>query len=65
MNKLLVVSPSPHVHSGESTSRLMYNVVLALIPALAVTLFYFGIGALIVTSISIVSCMVFEFLIQK
>jgi len=43
----------------------MYNVVLALIPALAVTLFYFGIGALVVTSISIVSCLVFEFLIQK
>lgn len=65
MNKLLVVSPSPHVHSGESTPRLMYNVVIALIPALAITLFYFGLGALIVTSISIVSCVVFEFLIQK
>jgi len=65
MNKLLVVSPSPHVHSGDSTPRLMYNVVLALIPALAVTLFYFGLGALIVTAISIVSCLVFEFLIQK
>lgn len=65
MNKLLVVSPSPHVHSGNSTPRLMYNVVLALIPALAVTFFYFGIGALVVTSISILSCLAFEFLIQK
>jgi Na+-translocating ferredoxin:NAD+ oxidoreductase subunit D len=65
MNNLFVVSPSPHVHSGESTSRLMYNVVLALLPALAVTLFYFGLGALIVTGIAIVSCLVFEFLIQK
>jgi electron transport complex protein RnfD len=43
----------------------MYNVVLALLPALAVTLFYFGLGALIVTGIAIVSCLVFEFLIQK
>ena len=65
MSKLLVVSPSPHVHSGESTPRLMYNVVLALIPALAVTVFYFGIGALIVTGISIVSCLLFEYLLQK
>lgn len=65
MNKLFVVSPSPHVHSGNSTPKLMYNVVLALIPALAVTLFYFGIGALIVTLVSIVACLVFEFLIQK
>lgn len=65
MNKLLVVSPSPHVHSGESTPRLMYNVVLAMIPALAVTLFYFGIGAFIITSTSILACLIFEFLIQK
>ena len=65
MNKLLVVSPSPHVHSGESTKRLMYNVVLALVPALGITVYYFGIGALAVTSISIMSCLVFEFLIQK
>ncbi|MDY0197086.1 MAG: RnfABCDGE type electron transport complex subunit D [Tenuifilaceae bacterium] len=65
MNKLLVVSPSPHIHSGNSTPRLMYNVVLALIPALAVTLFYFGIEALVVTSISILTCLAFEFLLQK
>jgi electron transport complex protein RnfD len=43
----------------------MYNVVLALIPALAVTLFYFGIEALVVTSISILTCLAFEFLLQK
>lgn len=65
MNKLLAVSPSPHVHSGESTKRLMFNVVLALVPAFAVTLFYFGVGALIVTAVAIVSCLLFEFLIQK
>ena len=65
MNKLLVVSPSPHTHSGESTSRLMFNVVLALVPAFAVTLFYFGMGALVVTLISITSCLLFEYLIQK
>jgi electron transport complex protein RnfD len=43
----------------------MYNVVLAMIPALAVTLFYFGIGAFIITSTSILACLIFEFLIQK
>jgi len=65
MNKLLTVSLSPHVHSGESTPRLMYNVVLAMIPAFAVTLFYFGLGALVVTLISVVACLLFEYLIQK
>ncbi len=65
MNKLLTVSPSPHVHSGESTPRLMYNVVLAMIPALAVSVFYFGHEALIVTMVAIISCLVFEYAIQK
>lgn len=53
------------MHSGESTSRLMFNVVLALMPAFAVSLYYFGFGALIVTLLAIGSCVIFEFLIQK
>lgn len=65
MDKQVIVSPSPHVHSGESTSRLMFNVVLALMPALAVSLYYFGVGALIVTLLSVASCVIFEYLIQK
>ncbi|MGE0078874.1 MAG: RnfABCDGE type electron transport complex subunit D [Bacteroidales bacterium] len=65
MDKQIIVSPSPHVHSGESTSRLMFNVVLALMPAFAVSLYYFGFGALIVTLLAIGSCVIFEFLIQK
>ncbi len=65
MDKQVIVSPSPHVHSGESTSRLMFNVVLALMPALAVSLYYFGVGALIVSLLSVASCVIFEYLIQK
>ena len=65
MDKQIIVSPSPHVHSGESTSRLMFNVVLALMPAFAVSLYYFGIGALIVTLLAVGSCVIFEYLIQK
>jgi H+/Na+-translocating ferredoxin:NAD+ oxidoreductase subunit D len=62
---LLKVSPSPHVYGDDSIRKIMYGVVIALLPALAVSLFYYGIGALIVTAISIVSCVGFEFLIQK
>jgi len=65
MDKQVIVSPSPHVHSGESTSRLMFNVVLALMPAFAVSLYYFGVGALIVTLLAVGSCIIFEYLIQK
>ena len=62
---LLTVSPSPHVHGEYSIKKLMYGVVLALLPALAVSVYYFGVGAIIVTSVAILSCLIFEFLIQK
>ncbi len=65
MNKLLKVSPSPHVHSNESVPNLMFGVVLALLPAFAVSVYYFGWGAILVTSVSIISCMAFEYFIQK
>ncbi|HDZ41151.1 MAG TPA: RnfABCDGE type electron transport complex subunit D [Bacteroidetes bacterium] len=65
MNKLLTVSPSPHEYSRESTRKLMYGVVIALAPALLATIWFFGWAALIVTSVSVVSCIIFEYLIQK
>ena len=61
----LVVSPSPHARSSVSTPNLMYGVIAALLPALAVSIFYFGIGSLIVTLTSVASCVLFEYLIQK
>jgi len=64
MNKLFV-SPSPHTYTGESIPKLMYGVILSLLPALAVSVFYFGIGMIVVTSVSIASCILFEYLIQK
>lgn len=43
----------------------MYSVIIALLPAFAVSLYFFGVGALIVTLSSILSCIVVEYLIQK
>ena len=65
MDKLITVSPSPHAYGDDTVKRLMYGVVYALVPAFIISLYFFGIGALIVTAISIVSCMAFEYLIQK
>ncbi len=65
MSNLLNVSPSPHVHGKESTQKLMLNVVIALIPAFITSVFYFGIGAIIVTATSVASCLIFEYLIQR
>ncbi len=65
MSKLLTVSPSPHVHSGDTTQKIMYRVVLALLPALAWSVFVFGLDALRVTVIAVLASLAYEFLIQK
>jgi electron transport complex protein RnfD len=64
MNKF-IVSPSPHVYSDESVPKLMYGVIISLLPALGVSVFYFGIGMVIITTVSVISCIAFEYLIQK
>ena len=48
MDNKLLVSLSPHVHSGDSVEKNMYGVLIALLPAFVVSLIYFGLGALIV-----------------
>ncbi len=65
MSNLLTVSPSPHIHSGDSTQKIMYRVVYAMIPALAWSVFVFGLDALRVTLIAVVACLAFEYIIQK
>ena len=61
----LTISPSPHVHSADSVKRNMYGVLLALLPALGFSLWVFGLDTLRVVLISIVSCVLIEFLVQK
>ena len=64
MNKL-IVSLSPHVHSDDSVKKNMYGVLVALIPAFLVSLYFFGLGALIVTLASVLACVFFEWAIGK
>ena len=64
MNKL-IISPSPHVHGGLSTNRLMGDVLVALAPAFAVSVWMFGVSALLVTAVAVASCVLFEAAIQK
>jgi len=61
----LIISPSPHIHSGDTVEKNMYGVWIALIPAFVISLIYFGLGALIVTLVSVLFCVLFEYLIQK
>ena len=59
------ISGSPHVHSTENTRKIMYRVILALVPALLVAIYYFGWYALRLTIVTVASCMLTEWLIQK
>lgn len=65
MNKLITVSPSPHVYEDTTVKRLMFDVVIAMLPALAMSIYFFGLGAIIVTLVAVISCLAFEWLIQK
>jgi len=60
-----IISASPHVHSGRTSKKVMYDVLIALIPAFLVSIYVFGFAALVVTAIAVTSCIVFEYLIQK
>lgn len=65
MDNKLLVSLSPHVHSGDSVEKNMYGVLIALLPAFVVSLIYFGLGALIVTLTSVAACLFFEWAIAR
>ncbi|MBO7471883.1 MAG: RnfABCDGE type electron transport complex subunit D [Bacteroidaceae bacterium] len=60
-----IISLSPHVHGGDSVSKNMYGVCIALVPALLASLWFFGLGAAIVLATSVVSCVFFEWAITK
>ena len=65
MANKLIVSPSPHVQSSQSTASIMRDVVIALMPALVVSVVVFGWNVLFVTALSVAACVLFEYLIQK
>lgn len=64
-NKMMVVSPSPHVFTNRSTAGIMGDVLIALAPAFAVSVWVFGVDALAVTAVSVACCVAFEWLIQR
>lgn len=65
MANKLVVAPAPHVQTTQSTSVIMRDVIIALLPALAVSTVVFGLNVLWVTALSVACCVLFEYLIQR
>ena len=64
MEKILV-SPSPHLHTKTSTKSLMRDVVIALLPAVIVSVLFYGWSELLILGVSVASCVLLEYLITK
>ncbi len=60
-----IVSASPHLHSGASTQKIMRDVIIAMLPAFAFSIYAFGIPALVTNLVAIASCVAFEWAITK
>ena len=64
-NLKLIASSSPHIRSNEDTRSIMLDVCIALLPALAMSIYVFGIQALVLTLISVAACLFWEWLYRK
>lgn len=65
MSPMLIVSASPHVHTSRTVSACMWHVIIALLPALACSIYFFGVGAMIVTVTALLGCMATEYAINR
>lgn len=63
--QMLTVSSSPHIRASHSTSSIMRDVVIALLPALAAGIIFLGVNAAILALICVVTCIITEALLQK
>lgn len=63
--KRLIVSPSPHDENYTKTSTIMLNVIIALIPALAAAVWFFGMRVITLTAVCVSSCILFEWICRK
>lgn len=65
MENKLIGSSSPHIRSDETTQKLMLDVIIALVPALAASIFYFGFNSLILLVASVITAVVTEYLCER
>ncbi|MCR5674024.1 MAG: RnfABCDGE type electron transport complex subunit D [Lachnospiraceae bacterium] len=65
MNEIANVSASPHVRSSMSTSRIMFLVIISLLPATIFGIIRFGFNAALLVAVSIAACVLSEFVFDK
>lgn len=63
MNKL-TVSQAPHIHSGNSTRKIMLDVMIALIPAVIAANLIFGVRSLLIVAVSVAACVLSEYIFE-
>lgn len=61
----MLVSPSPHIHANVSTRSLMHDVIIALTPAIVVSVLFYGWSELLILAVSVASCVLLEWAITK
>lgn len=61
----MLVSPSPHIHANVSTRSLMRDVIIALTPAIVVSVLFYGWSELLILAVSVASCVLLEWAITK
>lgn len=61
----MLVSPSPHIHANVSTRSLMHDVIIALTPAIVVSVLFYGWSELLILAVSVASCVLLERAITK
>ena len=63
--RLLNVSASPHFRSNDTVTGIMLDVIIAMVPSLLASAYIFGLRALLVTAVSVISCVGFEYISRK
>jgi len=62
---LLTISGSPHIHGNQNVKKIMWQVVFAMVPAMLVSFWYFGLSSIILTLVAIIGAVSVEYLIAK
>ncbi|WP_409228297.1 RnfABCDGE type electron transport complex subunit D [Gudongella sp. SC589] len=65
LDDMLIVSLSPHIRSDESVQRTMLDVIIALVPAMIGSVYFFGFDAIRLLLVTVVAALIFEYGIQK
>ena len=61
MDNKLIVTAAPHITGPDTTQKIMGRVAIALVPALIASVIVFGFSALILTVVTVASCVLFEY----